>query len=97
MEKKNKIKLLDGALELRIIQLVRRVHSAENCPHRGNCLNEDQMIFTLHKLLVLELMMYQSKWKAEFQEALRKAIKPLQIEGKVPAWKKLKKILGEDT
>ena len=34
---------LKGLPEIAIIKLVRRVHSAQSCPHKGNCLNEEEM------------------------------------------------------
>lgn len=38
---------LKGLPELHIIKLVRRVHSAEQCPHKGNCLKEETMLTEL--------------------------------------------------
>lgn len=36
--------LLPGAPELTIAKIVRRSHATEVCPHKGNCLNEREMI-----------------------------------------------------
>jgi len=47
-----KTTFLKGVPELKIIKLVRRAHSASECPHEGNCLSEKEMIALLHELLV---------------------------------------------
>ncbi len=43
--------LLKGFPEIRIIQLVRRAHSAKECSHKGNCLTEEKMVSQLSELL----------------------------------------------
>ena len=57
--------LLSGMPEIRIIQLVRKSHSAKACPHKGNCLTEKEMVSRLHCLLV-DLL------KAQNQDLLKK-------------------------
>lgn len=43
--------LLKGTPEILISRLVRHSHPAKNCPHKGNCLTEEEMIKRLNELL----------------------------------------------
>ena len=38
-----KYEFMKGLPEISIVRIVRRSHSAQECPHGGNCLREDEM------------------------------------------------------
>lgn len=50
-ESNKKEELMEGAPELAIIRLVRRAHDHRVCPHKGECLNEPEMIQKLSEFL----------------------------------------------
>lgn len=52
---------------IELVKLVRRGHDAENCPHKGNCLNEVEM---LSKLQYLLSQIEQEAYKRGLQRAI---------------------------
>jgi hypothetical protein len=55
----DKYVFMQGVPEIHIARLVRRAHSAQNCPHNGNCLTEKEMYAKLREYL--KGMYYENK------------------------------------
>ena len=53
--------LLEGAPEIQIVNLVRRNHSAQECKHQGNCLNEYEMFPMLTHILKEQESAYKQR------------------------------------
>lgn len=61
--------LLPGFPELRVANLVRRAHSSKDCPHKGNCLTEAEMIHEVGLILRQLLSQKESQVLSKVKEA----------------------------
>lgn len=66
--------LLKGLPEIMVTKLVRRAHSAQACPHKGNCLNEVEMINKLSDYLKRYVQQSKEEVLGEVNEILTNEI-----------------------